>query len=61
MKEKLFIGWFGPRGLVSIVFAVMLPDIQLPHEKTIITTTVLNGFPQRISPWNYNKPIDFFI
>ena len=38
IKEKLFIGWFGPRGLASVVFAIMLFDIELPHEKTIVPT-----------------------
>lgn len=27
----LFVGWFGPRGLASIVFAVMLLDAGVPH------------------------------
>jgi NhaP-type Na+/H+ or K+/H+ antiporter len=44
LKEKLFIGWFGPRGLASIVFAIMLLDIQLPHEATIITTILCTVF-----------------
>ena len=26
-----FIGWFGPRGLASIVFAVIVEDAHLPH------------------------------
>jgi NhaP-type Na+/H+ or K+/H+ antiporter len=32
----LFIGWFGPRGLASIVFAVMVRDEQLPGNETIV-------------------------
>ncbi|KAA9134029.1 sodium:proton antiporter [Marinihelvus fidelis] len=28
--NKLFLGWFGPRGLASIVFAVMVLDAGLP-------------------------------
>jgi NhaP-type Na+/H+ or K+/H+ antiporter len=32
----LFIGWFGPRGLASIVFAVMVMDEQLPGNNTIV-------------------------
>jgi NhaP-type Na+/H+ or K+/H+ antiporter len=32
----LFIGWFGPRGLASIVFAVMVMDEQLPGNSTIV-------------------------
>ena len=38
--EKLFIGWFGPRGLASIVFAVMVVEAQLPGGD-IITSTVV--------------------
>jgi len=40
IKEKLFIGWFGPRGLASIVFAVMLLDTHLPQENTVILTII---------------------
>ena len=51
-KEKLFMGWFGPRGLASIVFAIMVLEEDLPHESTIILTVactillsvVLHGF-----------------
>jgi len=38
--EKLFIGWFGPRGLASIVFGVMVAEEQLPGGD-IITSTVV--------------------
>lgn len=51
-KEKLFMGWFGPRGLASIVFAIIVIDVQLPHKSTIVLTVaftillsvVLHGF-----------------
>ena len=34
-----FLGWFGPRGLASIVFAVMLEEgSDLPNEETILLT-----------------------
>ena len=34
-----FLGWFGPRGLASIVFAVILiEEGGLPHERLIVTT-----------------------
>ena len=37
-----FIGWFGPRGLASIVFAVIIVEEGgLAHEDVIVTTTVL--------------------
>src|SRR4029077_18589876 len=35
-----FLGWFGPRGLASIVFAVLLVEAKgtLPHENVVLTT-----------------------
>jgi NhaP-type Na+/H+ or K+/H+ antiporter len=36
--EKLFIGWFGPRGLASIVFAVIVLNHDLPGGDTIAIT-----------------------
>jgi NhaP-type Na+/H+ or K+/H+ antiporter len=37
-----FLGWFGPRGLASIVFAVILVEEGgLPHQNVIITTIVI--------------------
>ena len=38
--EKLFMGWFGPRGLASVVFAVMVIEAQLPGGDTITSTVV---------------------
>jgi NhaP-type Na+/H+ or K+/H+ antiporter len=43
-KDKLFIGWFGPRGLASIVFAVMAVDAEVPGKETIglvVSVTIL--------------------
>jgi NhaP-type Na+/H+ or K+/H+ antiporter len=37
---KLFIGWFGPRGLASIVFAVIVFDAGLPGRQTVAVTAV---------------------
>jgi len=36
--EKLFMGWFGPRGLASIVFAVIVLNEQLAGAQTIAMT-----------------------
>jgi sodium/hydrogen antiporter len=37
-----FLGWFGPRGLASIVFAVIvIEESQLPHEHLIVTVIYL--------------------
>ena len=38
--EKLFMGWFGPRGLASIVFAVMVLKADLAGGGTIVITVV---------------------
>jgi NhaP-type Na+/H+ or K+/H+ antiporter len=39
-EAKLFLGWFGPRGLASIVFLVIVAQDKLPGEDTIIAVTV---------------------
>lgn len=35
---KLFMGWFGPRGLASIVFVVMVLADKLPGSEILLTT-----------------------
>ncbi len=43
-EGKLFVGWFGPRGLASIVFAVIVINANVPGGDTIssvVTWTVL--------------------
>jgi NhaP-type Na+/H+ or K+/H+ antiporter len=35
---RLFIGWFGPRGLASIVFAIIVLDEQLPGNDVLMVT-----------------------
>jgi NhaP-type Na+/H+ or K+/H+ antiporter len=37
--EKLFVGWFGPRGLASIVFAVIIFDAAVPGRDALAITT----------------------
>jgi len=39
--EKLFIGWFGPRGLASIVFGILIFDADLPGGETVTATAVV--------------------
>ena len=41
------VGWFGPRGLASIVFGVIVvEESNLPHASTILLCTYLrSGFP----------------
>jgi len=38
LDTVVFMGWFGPRGLASIVFAVMIADARLPHGDLLIAT-----------------------
>jgi len=37
-EGKLFIGWFGPRGLASIVFAVIVIESGLPENRQLTMT-----------------------
>ena len=39
-SAKLFMGWFGPRGLASIVFAVIVLNEGLPHGKTLVVVVI---------------------
>jgi len=40
LQTVAFLGWFGPRGLASIVFAVIvIEESRLPHE-TLITLAI---------------------
>jgi NhaP-type Na+/H+ or K+/H+ antiporter len=56
-EGKLFIGWFGPRGLASIVFTVMVVNSGLPDSgafaMTIACTIVLSiiGHGITANPW----------
>ena len=37
-----FVGWFGPRGLATIVFGVLLvQDSELPHERTLLLAAAI--------------------
>jgi len=40
VSDKLFIGWFGPRGLASIVFIVIVLNENLPGAETLTMTVV---------------------
>ena len=67
-----FLGWFGPRGLASIVFAVIVvEEAQLPHTETIVLVTyvtvglsvLLHGLTAaplaaRYANWYRSKPSD---
>jgi NhaP-type Na+/H+ or K+/H+ antiporter len=40
LDTKLFVGWFGPRGLASIVFIVMVLQEKLPGGETLAAAVV---------------------
>jgi NhaP-type Na+/H+ or K+/H+ antiporter len=56
-EGKLFIGWFGPRGLASIVFAVIVVSSDLPNTgplaMTVVCTILLSiiGHGITANPW----------
>jgi NhaP-type Na+/H+ or K+/H+ antiporter len=39
-EGKLFMGWFGPRGLASIVFGVIVVNANVPNSGPIAVTVV---------------------
>jgi NhaP-type Na+/H+ or K+/H+ antiporter len=57
VEAKLFIGWFGPRGLASIVFAVIVMEKSIPNSGlismivvcTVLGSIVLHGVTA--NPW----------
>jgi len=56
-EGKLFMGWFGPRGLASIVFGVIVVNAHLPNSgpiaMTVVCTIVLSILTHGITanPW----------
>ena len=44
VDAKLFLGWFGPRGLASIVFLVIAMEAKLPGSDTLVATVVATVF-----------------
>jgi NhaP-type Na+/H+ or K+/H+ antiporter len=42
--SKLFLGWFGPRGLASIVFAIIVLNREVPNAKFMAMVVVLTVF-----------------
>ena len=44
VSSRLFLGWFGPRGLASIVFAIIVLDAALPGSRfmaSVVVATVI--------------------
>jgi NhaP-type Na+/H+ or K+/H+ antiporter len=56
-EEKLFMGWFGPRGLASIVFAIIVLNANVSNSGTIavavVCTIILSIVAHGVSanPW----------
>ena len=44
VSSRLFLGWFGPRGLASIVFAVIVMEHDLPGSRYIAMVVVCTVF-----------------
>jgi NhaP-type Na+/H+ or K+/H+ antiporter len=44
VPSKLFLGWFGPRGLASIVFVIIMLDRGLPGGEFIAMTVICTVF-----------------
>lgn len=42
--SKLFLGWFGPRGLASIVFSIIVVNRELPGGRFITMVVILTVF-----------------
>jgi NhaP-type Na+/H+ or K+/H+ antiporter len=57
LEGKLFLGWFGPRGLASIVFGIIVLEANLPNSMvlaqvvvwTVILSILLHGVTA--NPW----------
>ena len=42
VRDKLFLGWFGPRGLASILFTlIMMEEFDLPHAEELLACVSL--------------------
>ncbi len=48
-SSKMFLGWFGPRGLASIVFAIIVVNESLPGAKFMALVVILTVFSSLIA------------
>ncbi len=62
--SRLFLGWFGPRGLASLVFAIMVINAKVPHAEvlalvvslTVILSLVAHGMSANpLAKWMGDK------
>jgi NhaP-type Na+/H+ or K+/H+ antiporter len=57
ISSRLFLGWFGPRGLASIVFAIMVLNESLPGGRFISSIVVCTVFFSLIAHGVSAKPL----
>ena len=57
IRDRLFLGWFGPRGLASVVFAVIVLDSGLPGAQFISLIVVLTVFFSLVAHGFTAKPL----
>ena len=55
--NRLFLGWFGPRGLASIVFAIIVFDSGLPGAELMVLVVVSTVFFSLIAHGVSAKPL----
>ena len=60
-QDRLFLGWFGPRGLASIVFVVIVLDSDLPGGEVIALVVILTVFLSLIAHGFTAKPLSKWI
>jgi len=44
VSNRLFLGWFGPRGLASIVFAIIVINAEVPHGEFLALVVICTVF-----------------
>ena len=56
-RAKLFIGWFGPRGLASFDFAVIVFDGGAPGKETLAVTAAFTVLLSVVAHWASANPL----
>ncbi len=60
-SSRLFLGWFGPRGLASIVFAIIVLDAELPGSRFLAIVVVATVFISLVAHGVTAKPLAAWI
>jgi len=56
-SSRLFVGWFGPRGLASIVFAIIVINANVPHADFLALVVICTVFMSLIAHGLSAKPL----